>query len=259
MNTGLLEKLFSLKGKTALITGGYNGIGRLFSETYAEAGADIAIVARNLEKCQFEARNIQNKYGTRAFGKGMDVRDSGIVSAVVGEILEEFGRIDILVNCAGISGNEKPVTKTTDQEMEDVMNVDFLGTFLVSRKVANEMVKEQSGKIINVSSILGKIAARNMAGYCSSKAAVIQLTKVMALELMRDNVQVNVLCPGYFLTDFNKKFFESEVGQKMVKKMIPIGRVGRLDELKSTALYMANCPPFFTGAEIVVDGGHTIA
>jgi gluconate 5-dehydrogenase len=120
------------------------------------------------------------------------------------------------------------------------------------------MSQQKSGKIINVASILGKIAARNMLGYCASKAAVIQLTRVMALELMRDNVQVNALCPGYILTDFNQEFFNSEVGQKMVKKMIPINRVGQLSELQSIALYLATCPPFMTGGEFYIDGGHTI-
>jgi gluconate 5-dehydrogenase len=120
------------------------------------------------------------------------------------------------------------------------------------------MAERKSGKIINISSILGKIAARNMSGYCASKSAVIQLTKVMALELIRDNVQVNALCPGYFLTEFNRDFFNSEAGRKMIKKMIPINRVGELEELKSTALYLANCPAFLTGTELYIDGGHTI-
>jgi NAD(P)-dependent dehydrogenase (short-subunit alcohol dehydrogenase family) len=97
-----------------------------------------------------------------------------------------------------------------------------------------------------------------MAGYCASKAAVIQLTRVMALELVRDNIQVNTLCPGYILTEFNRDFFESEAGKGLVKKMIPLNRVGTLDELKSTALYLATCPSFLTGAELYIDGGHTI-
>ncbi|MBW1782958.1 MAG: SDR family oxidoreductase [Deltaproteobacteria bacterium] len=259
MKMGLLEKLFSLKGKVALITGGYKGLGKLFTETYAEAGADIAIVARNVEGCQAEAKSVQETFGVRAIGRFIDVHDSNVVDDVVVEILNEFGKIDILVNCAGISGSEKPVVKTSDEEIDDVMNVDFRGTFLVSRKVAIEMAKLQSGRIVNVASIAGKIAMRNMVGYCASKAAVVQLTRVMALELMRDNIQVNVLSPGYFLTDLNREFFASEAGKKMIKKMIPIGRLGNLDELKSTILYLATCPSFLTGAEIIIDGGHTIA
>jgi NAD(P)-dependent dehydrogenase (short-subunit alcohol dehydrogenase family) len=258
MASELLERLFSLKGKTALITGGYKGIGRSIAETYAEAGADVAVVARNLLGCQEAAREIAGKFGVKAIGKSLDVNDSKMVDRVVQEIVSELGRIDILVNSAGIPGSEKPVLKMTDEDMDAVMNVDFRGTFLVSRAVAQVMIKQKSGKIVNVSSILGKIAARNMAGYCASKAAVIQLTRVMALELLRDNIQVNALCPGYILTEFNRDFFESEAGKGLVKKMIPLNRVGTLDELKSTALYLATCPAFLTGAELYVDGAHTI-
>jgi len=146
----------------------------------------------------------------------------------------------------------------TDADLDEVMNVDFRGTFLVSRAAGQVMARQKSGKIINVASILGKIATRNLLGYCASKAAVIQLTKVMALELMRDNVQVNALCPGYILTDINRDFFASEIGQKMVKKMIPINRLGELCELQSISLCLATCPPFMTGGEFYIDGGHTL-
>lgn len=258
MASELLERLFSLKGKSVLVTGGYKGIGHAVAETYAEAGADVALVARNLLGCQAAAKEISEKYHVRAMGKAMDVNDSKKVDAVVQEVVAEFGRIDILVNSAGIPGSEKPVLKMTDEDLDGVMNVDFRGTFLASRAVAQVMVKQKSGRIINISSILGKIAARNMVGYCASKAAVIQLTRVMALELMRDNIQVNALCPGYILTEFNRDFFESEAGKGLVRKMIPLNRVGSLDELKSTALYLATCPAFLTGIELYIDGGHTI-
>ncbi|MGC9325923.1 MAG: SDR family NAD(P)-dependent oxidoreductase [Desulfomonilia bacterium] len=258
MGSDFFERLFSLKGKTALITGGYKGIGRLFAETFAEAGADVAVVARSLEGCQKAAQEISERFGVRAIGKSMDVHDTTMVNAVVKEIIEEFEKIDILVNSAGVTGSEKPVLNMNDDDMDDVLNVDFRGIFLTSRAVAAHMRERKSGRIINISSILGKIAARNMSGYCASKAAVIQLTKVMALEMVRDNVQVNALCPGYFLTEFNRDFFSSEAGKGLVKRMIPINRVGELEELKSTALYLATCPAFLTGAELYVDGGHTI-
>jgi NAD(P)-dependent dehydrogenase (short-subunit alcohol dehydrogenase family) len=228
------------------------------AETYAAAGANVVLAARNLAGCQAAAQKIAQTYGVKAAGKAIDVHDSKVVDSIVKEVATEFGTIDIVVNCAGIPGSEKPVLKMTDEDLDDVMNVDFRGTFLVSRAAGQVMAQQKSGRIINVASILGKIAARNMLGYCASKGAVIQLTKVMALELMRDNVQVNALCPGYILTDFNKDFFTSEVGQKMVKKMIPINRVGELCELQSIALYLATCPPFMTGGEFYIDGGHTI-
>lgn len=253
-----LEKLFSMDGKVVLITGGYRGLGLAIAETYAAAGASVALTARNLTGCKAAATKIEKTFGVKAIAKSMDVRDSKVVDDTVQEITDEFGRIDVLVNCAGISGPEKPVLTMTDEDLDEVMNVNFRGAFLVSRAVAQIMVRQKSGKIINVSSIFGKIVARNMMGYCASKAAVIQLTRVMALELMRYNVQVNALCPGYVLTDFNKDFFETETGKTVVKKKIPINRPGELDELKSVALCLATCPPFMTGSEIYIDGGHTI-
>jgi gluconate 5-dehydrogenase len=228
------------------------------AETYAAAGASVVLAARNLEGCRSAAEKIAESYGVKAAGKALDVKDSKLVDGVVTDVEAEFGTIDILVNCAGIAGGEKPVLKMTDADLDEVMNVDFRGTFVVSRAAGRVMARQKRGKIINVASVLGKIATRNLLGYCASKAAVIQLTKVMALELMRDNVQVNALCPGYFQTDINKDFFASEAGQKMVKKMIPINRVGELCELQSIALYLATCPPFVTGAEFYIDGGHTL-
>jgi NAD(P)-dependent dehydrogenase (short-subunit alcohol dehydrogenase family) len=259
MRGTLLKKLFSLKGKTALITGGYRGIGRLFADTYAEAGADVAVVARSLEGCQQAAAEIGHQFGVKTLAKAMDVHQANDVNRIVQEVIDDLGKIDILVNSAGISGSQKPVLEMNDEDMDDVMTVDFRGVFITSRAVAQHMSTRKCGKIINISSILGKLAARNMSGYCASKAAVIQLTKVMALELVRDNIQVNVLCPGYFLTDFNRDFFNSDAGRNLVKKMIPINRVGELEELRSTALYLATCPAFLTGAEIYIDGGHTAA
>lgn len=259
MSDTLLKKLFSLEGKTALITGGYRGIGRLFADTYAEAGADVAVVARSLEACQRAALEIRQQFRVKTVAKAMDVHRADEVNRIVQEVVDELGQIDILVNGAGVSGSEKPVLRMSAEDMDDVMAVDFRGVFLTSQAVAKHMSSRRSGRIINIASILGKLAARNMSGYCASKAAVIQLTKVMALELIRDNIQVNALCPGYFLTEINSGFFESDVGKNLVKKMIPINRVGELDELRSTALYLATCPAFLTGAEIYVDGGHSIA
>lgn len=252
----ILDKLFSMDGKVALITGGCRGIGLTFAETYAAAGANIALA--DLLDCSVVAEKVAHSHGVKATGKSLDVRDAKSVDRVVAETIAEFGRIDVLVNCAGIVGAEKPLLETTDEEFDRVMNINFRGTMLAARAVARQMVKQKSGKIINIASIMAKLAARNIVGYCAAKAAVVQLTRVMALELMRDNVQVNVLCPGYFATDINAEFFASEPGQKFINKMIPIKRLGQLSELQSAALFLGTCPAFLTGAELYVDGGHTI-
>ena len=258
MTHDLLEELFSLDGKVAFITGGYRGIGLTMAETYAAAGAEVVLAARNLASCHEAAGWIAKTYHVKAAGKRLDVGDSGLVDSVVQETAAEFGAIDILVNCAGIAGGTKPVLQMSDRELDEVMNVDFRGAFLVSRAAGRIMARRKSGRIINVASVLAKAAARNMLGYCASKAALLQLTKVMALELMRDNVQVNALCPGYFSTDLNRDFLASEAGQKMIRKMIPMDRAGRLDELRSISLLLAACPPYMTGGEFYVDGGHTL-
>ncbi|MDY6822051.1 MAG: SDR family oxidoreductase [Deferribacterota bacterium] len=253
-----MDNLFSLKGKNAVVIGGYRGIGSVFSETYAAAGANVIICARSVEKCNDLAAKLNNDYGTKNIGKFIDVKSSHSVDKTIYEIIDEYGKIDILVNSAGIAGSQKATFELTDEEIKNVFDVDFFGIFYVSRVVSRAMIEHKNGKIINVASIAAKIATRYMAGYCASKAAVVQLTRVMALELMKYNIQVNAVCPGYFLTDLNKDFLSSEKGRKLIKKTIPINRVGNLDELKTTALYLATCPPFLTGTEIYIDGGHTI-
>jgi NAD(P)-dependent dehydrogenase (short-subunit alcohol dehydrogenase family) len=188
----------------------------------------------------------------------MDVTNVTMVDAGVRGVIDRFGEIDVLVNCAGISGRGKPILEMADGDMTEVMNVVFYGTFFVSRAVGRVMARRRSGKIINVSSVLGTLAARNQGGYCASKAAVVQLTRVLALELMDDNVQVNVISPGYFATDFTREFLEGPAGEKFLASKIPAKRAGHVDEIQSTALYLATCPPFLVGAEIRIDGGHSL-
>jgi len=252
------HSFFPLKNKVALVTGGYKGIGRVFSETYAQFHASVVIAARNVEKCRIAAKELSDTYHTRVEGKFLNVSDSRSVEDIIKDTVNEFNQIDILVNAAGISGVQKPIVELKNKEFDEVFNIDFKGTFFTSREVAKIMIKQKSGKIINIASIAGKIAASRMGGYCISKAAVIQLTKIMALELMPYNIQVNALCPGYFLTDMNKEFFNTGKGKQFIKNKIPMGRIGSLDELSSTALYLATCPSFMTGSEIIIDGGHTI-
>ena len=256
MGSDLLNRLFSLEGKTALVTGGYSGIGRTIAETFAELGANLAIVARNPEKIRTAAADIAEKYGVKVIAKSANVNNSGEVDELVRDVVAEFGRVDVLVNSAGVADSGKPMVKTSDEEFDRVIGVNLRGTFIVSRAVAREMIKKKSGRIINIASLAAKRAVNNMSGYCAGKAAVVHLTRTMALELMRDNIQVNALCPGYFLTAMNRDFFTSEIGRKVIKNTMPMRRLGDLEELKSTAIYLATCPPFLTGVDLYLDGGH---
>ncbi|MGC8503057.1 SDR family NAD(P)-dependent oxidoreductase [Desulfurella sp.] len=247
-----------LKGKYALVTGGYRGIGYTASIALAKAKANIVIAARNYELCLQKAKELRSIFGINCLAVKMDVSDLESVKNAVNKVKEEFGRIDILINAAGISGVQKPVIELSESEFDEVFNIDFKGTFFVSQQVAKIMVAQNSGKIINIASILGKLATPYMSGYCTSKAAVIHFSKVLALELVKYNIQVNVVCPGYFLTDINKSFFNTQKGKEYIKERIPVKRVGELSELESTFIYLASAPGFLTGAEIIIDGAQTI-
>ena len=250
--------MFDLTGKVAIITGGYQGIGRGIAEGLAEAGSDIVICARNYERCAEACSEIE-KLGVKTLPIRCDITKTEEVKKLVSETVNEMGKIDILVNNAGVGGSEKPIIEMTDEDWDHAVSVDLKGPFLCTREAAKEMIKQGGGKIINVSSIAAFIAMANMSAYCASKGGILQLTKVMALEFIRYNIQVNALCPGYFLTPMNRKFFESEAGQKIIKKNIPMGRLGNPEELKGTAIYLASsATDFMTGSAILIDGGQLL-
>lgn len=250
--------MFDLTGKVAIVTGGYQGIGRGIAEGLAEAGSDVVICARSYDRCVDVCSEIE-KLGVKTLPVRCDISKTEEVKNLVSESVKEMGRIDILVNNAGVGGSEKPVIEMSDEDWDHAVNIDLRGAFLCSREAAKEMIKQGGGKIINVSSIAGFIAMANMSAYCASKGGLLQLTKVMALECIRYNIQVNALCPGYFLTPLNRMFFESEAGQKIIKKNIPMGRLGNPEELKGTAIYLASsATDFMTGSAIVIDGGQLL-
>lgn len=250
--------MFDLTGKVALVTGGYHGIGRAIAEGLAEAGASIVICARSYQRC-LEACSEIGKVGVKTLPLRCDITKAEEISDLVRKTVEVMGRIDILVNNAGVGGSEKPILKMSEEDWDSAVDIDLKGAFLCTRAVVPEMIKQGGGKIINVASIAAMIGMPNMSAYCASKGGMVQLTKVMALEFIRHNIQVNALCPGYFLTPMNRKFFESEVGQKVVQRNIPMNRTGRVEELKGTAVYLASAATnFMTGSCIVIDGGQTI-
>jgi NAD(P)-dependent dehydrogenase (short-subunit alcohol dehydrogenase family) len=247
-----------LQGTVALVTGASRGLGRAFALALAEAGADLVLAARGVDDLQLTAEAAA-KHGVRAEAFHADMREAGDIEALVEGAIRAFGRIDVLVNNAGISGAEKPVLDLERREWEEALAVNLLGPALLARAVARGMVERRQGRIINVASIAGLAPVSRLGPYCVSKAALIQLTRVMALELARHNVQVNALCPGYFRTPMNETFFATPKGQAVVQHAIPMQRLGDPKELAPMVVFLASeASSFMTGSVVVVDGGQTL-
>ena len=247
-----------LKGTVALVTGASRGLGRAMALALAEAGADLALAARSqpdLERTAEDAR----RHGVRAEIFRADMREPREIEAMVAAAESAFGRIDVLVNNAGISGAEKRFVDLTAEDWDEVLAVDLRAPALCARAVARGMIERKRGRIVNIASIGGLGAVARLGPYCASKAGLIQLTKVMALELARHNVQVNALCPGYFLTPMNETFFASAAGQDVIKRSIPMRRLGDPVELGPTIVYLASeASRFMTGSVLVIDGGQLL-
>jgi len=250
---------FDLTGKVAIVTGGATGIGRGIAEGLADAGAAVVLAARRRDKCETACQEIASRTGVPTLPCQCDITARNQVSALVEEVSAELGRIDILVNNSGTGGSEKPILKMTEEDWNRVIDTNLKGAFLLSQAVVNKMVeRKQGGKIINVASIGALIGWPNMSAYCASKGGCLQLTKSMALEWVRYDIQVNAILPGYFETPMNEAFFATEAGQKAVRSSIPMKRIAQIDEIRGVAVLLASQgSSFMTGSAIVVDGGHT--
>jgi NAD(P)-dependent dehydrogenase (short-subunit alcohol dehydrogenase family) len=247
-----------LSGSVALVTGASRGLGRAFALALAEAGADLALAARSAEDLRLTAEGAA-KHGVRAEAFRTDLREARDIEALVEGATHAFGRIDVLVNNAGIAGAEKLALDLAREEWVEALAVNLLGPALLARAVARGMVERRRGRIINIASIAGLAPVPRLGPYCVSKAALIQLTRVMALELARHNVQVNALCPGYFRTPMNEAFFATPKGQAVVQHAIPMQRLGDPKELAPMVVFLASeASSFMTGSVVVVDGGQTL-
>lgn len=249
-------QMFELTGKVAIITGGCSGLGASFAETLSGAGANIVladVVTDTPSSKEIQAKIAEN--GVKSLVVKCDVTNPQSVDNMVAAAVKEFGKVDILVNSAGLFGDNMRVTDMTVENWDKVLAVDLKGTFLCCRAAAREMIKQKSGKIINIASASSFKPLVGMAAYATAKSGILMLTKTLALELVRYNIQVNTLSPGYFITPLNKDFFESEAGKKMVANWPP-RRPGNIDELRGIVIYLASpASSFTTGQEIVVDGG----
>lgn len=246
---------FDLRGKVALITGASSGFGRHFAGVLARAGAHVGLAARRVDALETVAKEVHAIGGTAAVAK-LDVSQEVSVASAVAEIEQALGPIDVLINNAGICIT-KPVLEQSEEDWDDVLDVNLKGAFLMSTRVARRMRDlKRGGSIINIQSILSFRQAGHITPYAASKAALNQLTKNMALELARYNIRVNGIAPGYFLTDISRDFFASEAGAAMLKR-IPQRRLGHFEDLDGPLLLLASdASRYMTGTTIVVDGGH---
>jgi NAD(P)-dependent dehydrogenase (short-subunit alcohol dehydrogenase family) len=250
------EDLFSLQGRTALVTGASSGLGRHFAHVLSRAGAGVVLAARRLDRLQSLAADIERD-GGKALAVALDVTDPASVKRAF-DAAAALGPVTILINNAGVPSGSY-FTKTSEQEWRSVLAVNLDGVFRVGQEAARRMVANGAGgSIINIASILGFGVSRTLSAYAASKAAVVSLTKSMALELARDKIRVNALAPGYFSTEINDTFLASETGKRLLSG-VPMKRAGELQELGGPLLLLASdAGSFMTGSVITVDGGHLL-
>ena len=257
----MLESLFSLKGKVAIVTGASRGIGQSISRAFAEAGADLVVSSRNkrppeLEKVAEEVRSL----GKKAVAIPAHVGKKADVENLVQKTLQEFGRIDILVNNAGANPVLSAMVDLEEETFEKVLEVNLKGAFLMSKAVAREMIKQGGGRIINMSSVSGLRARADKTGaYCISKAAMNMMTQVMARELAPHNILVNAIAPGSIKTEFSRVNWTDPERRAQRIREIELRRFGEPEEVVGIALFLASdASSFVTGEIIRVDGGQTI-
>jgi NAD(P)-dependent dehydrogenase (short-subunit alcohol dehydrogenase family) len=249
---------FSLEGKVVLVTGASSGFGQRFAPVLARQGAKLVVAARRRDPLLALEEEIEND-GGRCLAVTMDVADRHSIVEAYNQAEAAFGCVDVVVNNAGI-GLSSPVLKITEEEWDKVLDTNLKGAFLVAQEGARRMnAQGKHGSIINIASVLGLRVASHLTHYCASKAGLIQMTKSMALELADYGIRVNVICPGYILTDINRDYFETDAGKRMLQR-IPQKKLGAIDDLLGPLLLLASdASRYMTGSVISVDGGHAVS
>ena len=241
-----------LEGKLALITGGARGIGREIAMFFANEGANIAICDVNLEDAQKTAKEIED-LGRQSLAFKADVTSSSQVQDMADKILDKFNKIDILINNAGIT-KDNLLLRMSEEEWDKVIAVNLKGTFVCTKIVSRVMLKQRSGKIVNLASIIGIMGNAGQANYAASKAGIIGFTKSVAKELASRNICVNAIAPGFIKTDMTAKLPE-EI-QKRMLSMIPLARFGEAKDVANLALFLSSeSSSYITGQVIQIDGG----
>lgn len=249
------DKEFRLTDSVAMVSGAARGIGKAIAQLFAEKGADVILVDV-LEEVK-EVADSLSQFGRKGLPLIADITKIDMVKRVVQDSIGEFGKIDILVNNAGIVLLDD-AEKLPDDDWDKTIAINLTAHFIMSKYVGGEMIKRKRGKIVNIASQAGVIALDRHVAYCTSKAGIIGLTKVLALEWAEFNINVNAISPTVVLTELGKKAWAGEVGEAM-KKKIPVRRFGYPEEIAAVALFLASdAADMITGENIIIDGGYTI-
>ena len=250
-----------LQGKTAIVTGGRRGIGRAIALAFARAGADLIIadIVANDGKLNALAEKIK-KIGRECLPVQIDISRKTQVEGMVNRVVKRFGKIDILVNCAGIWLPGQTLLECPEDNWDRVIDVNLKGTYLCCRAVGRVMVGQKSGNIINLSSQVGLNPGTGAGAYSVSKAGIIMLTRQLALELAGNNIRVNALAPGIVKTDFNKNVWGNPRAARQLSLAVPLGRLAEPEDVARAALFLASeDSSYITGAVIPVDGGWQVS
>ena len=250
-------KQFDLTGRSAIITGASKGLGAAMASGLASAGADVLITSRHADEAEATAAEIAADFGHKAIGIEADVTSPEAADKMVERALSEFGKIDVLVNNAGIN-TRGAIDELTYDQFRQVQEINVNGMWLCSKAVVAEMKKAKSGRIINIASTLGLVGLKNRTTYATSKGAVVQMTRALGIEMAPFGITCNAICPGPFLTPMNVGFADSEQSKNTIGVAVALKRWGQLEEIQGAAIFLASdAASYMTGSFVTVDGGWT--
>jgi len=245
---------FRLDGKVSIVTGASRGLGEAMAEALAEAGSHLVLAARSEDALMSVAERIRS-LGVKALAVGVDVAEERELDCLVERTMDEFGRIDVLVNNAGATARH-PAIDFPVEEWDPVLTVNLRSVFLLCQKVARVMMRQGGGKIINVASLLSEIGVPFIPAYAASKGGIRQLTKALAVEWAQYNIRVNAIGPGYFRTELTESLYRDPERHRRIIERLAIKRWGEPDDLKGAVVYLASkASDYVTGQILYVDGG----